>query len=476
MSAIQGFIRARHEDHTEESLSKRTPETSLGGRQDSVSRQALQYLMWVLLAGILALLVFSAQAQSRGQFLSFVGTGIMFAGASLFIGAVLGFLFGIPRTVTSDLQKAPPPANPSLSATTGGAPTASAAKTYGAPDSSTSTATRYMPNPDLEQIADWLTKILVGVGLTQLGQIPGGLEQLKAALRNEIGGDGTFAVSLALYFVLCGFLIGFLWTRLYFPQALHWSDEASEAMNRIYHVEERSEQAFSAAHTARLACERAVEDARERQDADKAAVDLVIRQLTPWSGLPELNGDDLRTSLEKATPLTRERIFHEAATVRSTNWKANTDLMLRTIPIFQALIDIDSTRFEYYGELGFAFKDKGDYRNDNDAYKAAVEALNQAIKLRPQGQLGTGAAWYEYLRAVCLIHLDKEFQNNRPTTGAAKLAICQDLETAAQTNLSDAMAQEHPALNDWIRLNKLEKEFPLPAQELEEHKELATAH
>jgi len=36
----------------------------------------------------------------------------------------------------------------------------------------------YSGNTNLEQISDWLTKILVGVGLTQLREIPGQVQRL----------------------------------------------------------------------------------------------------------------------------------------------------------------------------------------------------------------------------------------------------------------------------------------------------------
>ncbi|MFO0126287.1 MAG: hypothetical protein ACK54J_03520, partial [Pseudanabaena sp.] len=61
------------------------------------------------------------------------------SGASFVLGFLIGFLFGVPRTVESN--------DPTLTK---------------------NSQTRVHANTNLEQISDWLTKILVGVGLTQI--------------------------------------------------------------------------------------------------------------------------------------------------------------------------------------------------------------------------------------------------------------------------------------------------------------------
>jgi hypothetical protein len=107
----------------------------------------------------------------------------MLAGASAFVCAVLGFLFGIPRAAQENLE-----ANEADRA-------------------------RYRGNTNLEQISDWLTKILVGVGLTQLTELPSFLSRLGDYF-NPLLGSGPFAVAIILYFAANGFLFGYLWTRL----------------------------------------------------------------------------------------------------------------------------------------------------------------------------------------------------------------------------------------------------------------------
>ncbi len=132
-----------------------------------------------------------------------VGGGLVVAGAAAVLGGALGFLFGVPRTRTGD----PAPPGPAVG---------------GGSDS-------YAPNTNLEQVSDWLTKVLLGVGLTQLGSLGTRLHQLGAALAPALGGDpGTapFAAALVLYFLVLGFLGSWLATRLLLPRALSDADRA----------------------------------------------------------------------------------------------------------------------------------------------------------------------------------------------------------------------------------------------------------
>lgn len=114
---------------------------------------------------------------------------IILAGASLFVGVLLGFLFGIPKTLQRKVE------------TGSGASLAEG---------------DYQPNTNLEEISDWLTKMLVGVGLVQLSRVPEFLDSLGQYWEAHLGEafPRPFAAGLAVYFGVIGFLLGYLWTRL----------------------------------------------------------------------------------------------------------------------------------------------------------------------------------------------------------------------------------------------------------------------
>ncbi|GAA2798388.1 hypothetical protein RMN57_21685 [Kitasatospora sp. CM 4170] len=145
--------------------------------------------------GVLGLLLFSLGREHAWQAL---GGGLVVAGASTVLGGALGFLFGVPRV-------------------RGGS--GPGGEAHGS----------YAPNTNLEQVSDWLTKVLLGVGLTQLGSLGERMHQLGSALAPALGGaEGAvpFAAALVLYFLVLGFLAGWLVTRLALPQVLSDADEA----------------------------------------------------------------------------------------------------------------------------------------------------------------------------------------------------------------------------------------------------------
>ncbi|MGD0971446.1 MAG: hypothetical protein ABSA04_08615 [Desulfobaccales bacterium] len=72
---------------------------------------------------------------------------------------------------------------------------------------------------NLEQISEWLTKIIVGAGLAQLATLPGSLKEFgiyaKPLLGNLDYGE-IFAIGILIYYLTCGFLGGYLLTKLFF--------------------------------------------------------------------------------------------------------------------------------------------------------------------------------------------------------------------------------------------------------------------
>lgn len=150
----------------------------------------------VILMGLLPIWLYSSAFESNTAY-SVFSLALLLGLAALAGGGLVGFLFGVPRR----LQKSSP---------------ANAANT------------RYVGNTNLEQISDWLTKILVGVGLTQILQIPTQLQRLTAFLSPALGGQPSsqiFALGLLGYFSIAGFLIGYLATRLLLGRAFIEADQ-----------------------------------------------------------------------------------------------------------------------------------------------------------------------------------------------------------------------------------------------------------
>ena len=165
--------------------------------------------------GLLWIILYALPIGGWRDSLSFATVVIMLGAASLVAGAFLGFLFGIPR-----------------------APQVTTAVEEGTDETETSVTTavgvKYLANTNLEQISDWLTKILVGVGLTQIGSLPDAVRNAANGLQLALGNrpaSGILGVASATYFLICGFLLGYLWTRTFLPRAFRWSE--SELTERV---------------------------------------------------------------------------------------------------------------------------------------------------------------------------------------------------------------------------------------------------
>lgn len=125
--------------------------------------------------------------------------------ASFMGGGILGFLFGIPRYAASPSDK----------------------KVLTEADAS---AVKYQANTNLEQISDWLTKILVGVGLTQFRPIGEGFGRLFERVGASISSSSSATVIAGTLIVLCGtsgFLFFYLWSRVYLPKIFSNADKES---------------------------------------------------------------------------------------------------------------------------------------------------------------------------------------------------------------------------------------------------------
>jgi hypothetical protein len=76
-------------------------------------------------------------------------------------------------------------------------------------------------NTNLEQISDWLTKIIVGVSLVNSEKIGAAVMMASKEMAQSFGGEAMNSIALAMltYFGVVGLLGGYLLTRLYLQRA-----------------------------------------------------------------------------------------------------------------------------------------------------------------------------------------------------------------------------------------------------------------
>ena len=376
------------------------------------SERAMSVLAGGLAVGCLIILFYAAQTSNLSQFASVVGVALVVACSALVSGGLLGFLFGIPRTLQQEGKQA----------------VQQNGKAGNVPKDQRQEIT-YAVNTNLEQISDWLTKILVGVGLTQISTFPVALREYGDYVGTGLGGypnSRVFSIALLLFFLIDGFLISYLWTRLHFARALRQADDES-----------------------RLA---AVETKLDIIDIDAKAWSLVQRLLYPTQGSSPPPQEEINAAIAPATSHMKEQIFLEAAEVRSKNWldPADKPQMGRTIPIFRALIASDTEGVDHssHGQLGFALKDQ---RPPN--WSEAQAELTEAIRLRGDWQTSGVLPYYEFVRAICRINLDEAFNSGKQSDEKTKQAILSDLDVASSDSHVRELVQKEPDIKKWMKLN-----------------------
>lgn len=352
-----------------------------GGAQGTLGRW-ITVIPMIGGVGVATTLLYITQVPSGVRW-SVLGTALAIASAASLVGGIVGFLFGIPRTVQG-----------------------SAAPNGG---------TQYQGNTNLEQVSDWLTKILVGVGLVQIGRALPALGKLANGLRASLGGQassGAFGLALAISYALLGFLFLYLWSREILPRELPLADVIQAKL-----------------------------DARE--STRSAALALVNRQLDSLKGGTPPTQDELNKAIAAAPDSTRLQVFDAADHVRSVNLRENKPLMALTIPVFRGLIASDPGQLyhRYHGSLGWALKDL-----EQPQWQNAYDELTTAITIRDRFKV---AGWrlYEANRALCAIHLIRALPAQDPKIASLRALIGSDL-TAAQ---ADPYAKEMVEANDDIQ-------------------------
>lgn len=157
----------------------------------------------LIVASLLAVAV-----PSMGAFLLALGYGgawpdglrwALYMSASASIAVILGLIFGVPRARAEFAAEA---------------------------------SERYASNSNLEQISDWLTKLLVGAGLVELKSLPALAKGIGDYLGQgmKVPNGGAYSVAAVVYGAGVGFAAGYLWTRLRLRMLLEISDrEAADA-------------------------------------------------------------------------------------------------------------------------------------------------------------------------------------------------------------------------------------------------------
>lgn len=155
-----------------------------------------------------------------------VAAWILWGLACLGSGSVVGFLFGIPRAAPQDKTRF-------------------TSSSTGATDNiypEEHSPYRMRPNTNLEEVSDWLTKIIVGLGLVHLQDFENMLYRTAKNAASAMSSNTdppvtSLATAMIVSLVIEGFFIGYLYTRLFLQGAFARSDfRMNETVRRIEKV------------------------------------------------------------------------------------------------------------------------------------------------------------------------------------------------------------------------------------------------
>lgn len=143
-----------------------------------------------------------------------VATSMIWMFACIMAGGAIGFLFGIPKIMQPSTK------------------TDNTDKTEVQNNQSGNGDYKLFVNTNLTEISDWLTKIIVGLGLVNLTKLPPYINSIALSLSNGINSKDNastlaFAYGLIICYTILGFLFGYLFTRLVLSQAFAEADRAS---------------------------------------------------------------------------------------------------------------------------------------------------------------------------------------------------------------------------------------------------------
>ncbi len=354
-----------------------------------------------LAGGIVVLFCLGAGNDTIGP-VAAIMSSILLAGAAAVVGGFLGFLFGIPRA--KQIPAAPTPEDGKA-------------------------AREYLENTNLEQISDWLTKIIVGITLVEFGAIRDLMVSVgrsigPALIDADVGLQTGVGVAILVYFLILGFLFSYLWTRIYMEYVL------------------RKQNALSS---------REFEDLLdERQDregaADAEALELVNAYLESDADPNAPHFSDLTEKVTESSAIARSLIFDKARETRSAAWRhpEKRFMVARTVPIFQGLVAASPDRnHRNYGQLGYAL-----IKSEQPKWKEAQTALERAIRLRGPGP-NSGQGYYEYNLALALINQDAQFKAGKPSDPDLSKRIAGLLDSGRTV----IPLREEPDIPAWAKLN-----------------------
>ena len=191
---------------------------------------------------------------------------------------------------------------------------------------------------------------------------------------------------------------------------------------------------------------------RNQGKTDSDVINFVCKYLSPIADENILRSNDLTQLIKGTSDFGKNVVFQLAKVNRRSNRQRDPQLMARSIPIFQALVDSklrpQQEDHKYFGQLAYALKDQDEREADKiESFKKAKALLDQAIEIR---DIYDTEYFYEFNRAICTVHIE---------TAPNKEQIIKDLSYAIpgiRLQLDELWKEiDNRKLKRWIEENEI---------------------
>ncbi len=378
--------------------------------------QALVRLVYLAVLGCVVIIAFAARSSSSGELFRMASVGLMAGGAALLAGGLLGFLFGVPYTRGGNGAGISKTRDDS-SAPNSDQPAAPRPKWVRDDDG----ALAYRPNTSLEQIIDWLTKIIVGVSLVEFRPILGKLKSAATFVGNVLDGSQqayAFASTIFIYFGVSGFVFGFLWARLYLPQWFSEADKIRKLAKKVSQLE-----------------------------ADATAFALAAQQAKLLSSAPPASDEEILKAVSAASPSAKTQLLGQmAAALNDKDTYKDQTKVDGVISVLRGLIKSEKEAApENHFQLSRAWRQK----RPSD-FAAALHEVDTAIAIRDKRRIG-GYTNYGFHRALNRVNLEGKSSDAKVSDDIVK-----DLRVVAsdRARLEDSLTWATSVVA-WMEKNKV---------------------
>jgi len=179
--------------------------------QERDTRYTREFVLAFTVIGVMCVLLYAIRSSVPYLWIKVFGSAVLLGSASFAVGSFFGFLFGIPRSAQPQ--------------------TSEEKALQGTLEANTHLA--YRGNTNLEQISDWLTKIIVGIGLVELRRAPALIQRLADFVGSDFESAGvarndSIALEIMALFSISGFFLAYLMTRLFLQGAFSAAETPSE--------------------------------------------------------------------------------------------------------------------------------------------------------------------------------------------------------------------------------------------------------